>query len=95
MTTAAMMTAMTASKEEVKDITEIFSSHVFTEDKMERFVPSSAIAEYRKCLQTGSGLSMETADAIAKGMKEWAIGLGATHFTHWFQPLTSGTAQKH
>ena len=95
MTTEAMMTAMTASKEEVKDITEIFSSHVFTEDKMERFVPSSAIAEYRKCLRTGSGLSMETADAIAKGMKEWAIGLGATHFTHWFQPLTSGTAEKH
>ena len=95
MTTAAMMTEMTASKEEVKDITEIFSSHVFTEDKMERFVPSSAIAEYRKCLRTGSGLSMETADAIAKGMKEWAIGLGATHFTHWFQPLTSGTAEKH
>ena len=84
-----------AAKEEIRDITEIFSSHVFTEDKMERYVPASAIAEYRKCLETGSGLSMETADAIAKGMKEWAIGMGATHFTHWFQPLTSGTAEKH
>ena len=82
-------------KEEKADVTEVFASHVFTEDKMERYVPAFIVAEYRKCLETGASLSMETADAIAKGMKEWAIGLGATHFTHWFQPLTGGTAEKH
>ncbi len=81
--------------EEKVDVAGIFASHVFTDDKMERYVPASAITDYRKCLETGSSLSMETADAIAKGMKEWAIGMGATHYTHWFQPLTGGTAEKH
>ncbi len=81
--------------EERTDVTELFASHVFTEDKMERFVPASFIKDYRRCLETGEGLSMATADAIAKGMKEWAIGMGATHYTHWFQPLTGGTAEKH
>ena len=89
------MTGTAKENEEVKDVTGLFSSHVFTEEKMERYVPKAAIDEYRKCLETGTGLSMETADAIAKGMKEWAISMGATHFTHWFQPLTSGTAEKH
>ena len=74
---------------------EMFASHVFTEDKMEKYVPSSEIVKYRKCLETGGSLSMETADAIAKGMKEWAISMGATHYCHWFQPMTGGTAEKH
>ncbi len=81
--------------EERIDVTELFASYVFTEDKMERYVPSSCIADYRRCLETGASLPMETADAIAKGMKEWAISMGATHYTHWFQPLTGGTAEKH
>ncbi len=81
--------------EERVDVAEMFASHVFTEDKMERYVPASAIKDYRKCLESGASLSMETADAIAKGMKEWAISMGATHYTHWFQPLTGGTAEKH
>ena len=74
---------------------EMFASHVFTEDKMEKYVPSSEIVKYRKCLETGGSLSMETADAIARGMKEWAISMGATHYCHWFQPMTGGTAEKH
>ncbi len=81
--------------EERIDVASMFASHVFTEDKMERYVPASVIKDYRKCLESGEGLRMETADAIAKGMKEWAISMGATHYTHWFQPLTGGTAEKH
>ncbi len=81
--------------EERVDVAGIFASHVFTDETMERYVPASVIVDYKKCLESGESLSMETADAIAKGMKEWAIGMGATHYTHWFQPLTGGTAEKH
>ncbi len=80
---------------EAFDLTKEFASCVFTEEKMERYVPSSEIVKYRRCLETGESLSMETADAIAKGMKEWAISMGATHYCHWFQPMTGGTAEKH
>ncbi|MBP5163283.1 MAG: glutamine synthetase III [Spirochaetales bacterium] len=80
---------------EVFDLTKEFASYVFTEEKMEKYVPSSEIVKYRRCLETGESLSMETADAIAKGMKEWAISMGATHYCHWFQPMTGGTAEKH
>ncbi len=68
---------------------------MFTEEKMEQYVPAKDIVKYRKSLESGESLSMETADAIAKGMKEWAISMGATHYCHWFQPLTGGTAEKH
>ncbi len=81
--------------EDFFDIPKMFASHVFTEEKMEQYVPSKDIVKYRKCLETGESLSMETADAIAKGMKEWAVSMGATHYCHWFQPLTGGTAEKH
>jgi len=77
------------------DLTREFASCVFTEETMEKYVPSSEIVKYRKCMETGESLSMDTADAIAKGMKEWAISMGATHYCHWFQPLTGGTAEKH
>ena len=80
---------------EAFDLTKTFASCVFTEEKMEKYVPSSDIVSYRRCLETGESLSMETADAIAKGMKQWAIEMGATHYCHWFQPLTGGTAEKH
>ncbi|MBO7348846.1 MAG: glutamine synthetase III [Spirochaetales bacterium] len=80
---------------EVFDLTKEFASCVFTEEKMEKYVPASEIVKYRKCMETGESLSMETADAIAKGMKTWAISMGATHYCHWFQPLTGGTAEKH
>ena len=80
---------------ELFDLTKEFASCVFTEEKMERYVPSSEIVKYRRCLETGESLSMDTADAIAKGMKEWAISMGATHYCHWFQPMTGGTAEKH
>ena len=80
---------------EAFDLTKEFASCVFTEEKMERYVPSSEIVKYRRCLETGESLSMDTADAIAKGMKEWAISMGATHYCHWFQPMTGGTAEKH
>ena len=80
---------------EVFELTKEFASCVFTEEKMEKYVPSSEIVKYRKCMETGESLSMDTADAIAKGMREWAISMGATHYCHWFQPLTGGTAEKH
>ena len=81
--------------EDFFEIPKMFASHVFTDEKMEQYVPSKEIVKYRRCLENGESLSMETADAIAKGMKQWAISMGATHYCHWFQPLTGGTAEKH
>ena len=77
------------------DLTEIFGSMVFTDKVMEKFVPQASVAKYRECLESGKALSSDTADAIAGGMKEWALSNGATHYTHWFQPLNGGTAEKH
>jgi len=76
-------------------IQELYASQVFTDKVMMQYVPEKYISEYRKCMESGKMLSMETANAIAEGMKEWAVSKGATHFTHWFQPLNGGTAEKH
>ena len=81
--------------EDCFDLPKSFASCVFTDERMEQYVPAKDIVKYRKCLESGENLPMETADAIAKGMKQWAISMGATHYCHWFQPLTGGTAEKH
>jgi len=80
---------------EKTDVPAMFARYVFTEEKMEKYVSPVAISDYRRCLETGTSLSMETANAIAEGMKTWAIENGVTHYTHWFQPLNGGTAQKY
>ena len=81
--------------EEFVDIERIFASKVFTLDKMKERLPKEAYEEVVRVNNEGGELSYKSAEAVAKAMKEWAIENGATHYTHWFQPLTGITAEKH
>ena len=76
-------------------IPELFGSMVFNESAMARYVSSDAVVAWKQCLKDGTSLSLQTANAIAEGMKAWALEHGATHYTHWFQPMTGYTAEKH
>ena len=80
---------------EVLNIEELFGSKVFTRATMRERLPKSVYKEVVKIMDQGGELSLETADVVAKAMKDWAIENGATHYTHWFQPLTGITAEKH
>ncbi|MBE6256157.1 MAG: glutamine synthetase type III [Prevotella sp.] len=74
---------------------EFFAKYVFNRAKMQHYLPADIFAKMVDVMENGATLDMNTADAVAKGMKQWAMELGATHITHWFQPLTEGTAEKH
>ncbi len=76
-------------------IPELFGSLVFNESAMEQYVPQSAMEIWRQCLKSGQSLPLTAANDIADAMKTWALERGATHFTHWFQPLSGVTAEKH
>lgn len=76
------------------DVPAIFAEDVFTDSVMQQKLPKSAYKQYKKTIQEGSELDLETADIIANEIKEWAIEKGATHFAHLFQPLTGVTAEK-
>ena len=81
---------------EKKDrIPELFGSMVFNEEAMSQYVSRTGMKAWKDCLQSGQPLSLAVANDIADGMKTWALERGATHFTHWFQPLTGVTAEKH
>ena len=80
---------------ESNNIPEVFGSMVFNEAAMEQYVAAEAIAAWRRCLEQDQPLTLEVANEIAAGMKQWALEHGATHFTHWFQPLNGVTAEKH
>jgi len=75
--------------------TEIFGSLVFNDKVMKERLPAEAYAELKKCAAGEENLSSELADVVAAAMKDWAIEHGVTHFTHWFQPMTGITAEKH
>ncbi len=77
------------------NVTEIFGEDVFNDAVMRQRLPKKVYAEVKKTIETGAEMSMETADVVAKAMKDWAVERGATHYTHWFQPLTDVTAEKH
>ena len=77
------------------DLKEIFGSLVFNEKAMKKYLPKDVFEEFNKYVAEDRSLSPALADAVAEGMKNWAIDLGCTHFTHWFQPLTGITAEKH
>ena len=74
---------------------EYFGKHVFNREKMFKYLPSTVFARLIDAMDNGAALDRQIADAVAEGMKRWASELGATHYTHWFQPLTEGTAEKH
>ncbi|MEO8773992.1 MAG: glutamine synthetase III [Gelidibacter sp.] len=74
---------------------EIFGSNVFNEATMRQFLTKEAFDSVMSAMQNGTKIDRSVADHISTGMKEWAISKGATHYTHWFQPLTGSTAEKH
>lgn len=73
----------------------IFASHVFTKKVMRTFLTKQAFAEVDEAIEKGTKIKRTIADHVAASMKDWAISMGATHYTHWFQPLTGATAEKH
>ena len=77
------------------NIEELFGRNVFTLEKMHKRLPRDVYRELVKVMDQGGELSMAAANVIAKAMKDWAVENGATHYTHWFQPLTGITAEKH
>ena len=76
-------------------VTEEFASMVFDERVMREKLPKEVFKKMQATLKNGKRLDLETANVIANAMKDWAIDKGATHFTHWFQPMTGVTAEKH
>ena len=76
-------------------ITEIFGDNVFNDEAMQVYLPKAVFKKLKKTIEDGLELDNDIADSVAHGMKEWAIDRGATHYTHWFQPLTGVTAEKH
>ena len=80
---------------EKNTIPKLFGSMVFDEATMAQYVAASAVTAWKKCLEQDQPLTLEVANEIASGMKQWALEHGATHFTHWFQPLNGVTAEKH
>ncbi|MCM1119394.1 MAG: glutamine synthetase III [bacterium] len=80
---------------EMINVEELFASRVFTLGKMREKLPKQVFAEVKRVMEQGGELPLATADVVARAMKDWAVENGATHYTHWFQPLTGITAEKH
>lgn len=74
---------------------EMFAKQVFNDEKMLQFLTSAAYSKVQAAIFSGSKIDRKIADQVAEGMKAWALSMGATHYTHWFQPLTGATAEKH
>lgn len=79
---------------DILNVEEIFGQNVFNMGKMKERLPKKVFAEVKKVVEHGGEISHATADVVAKAMKDWAVENGATHYTHWFQPLTGVTAEK-
>ena len=79
----------------VKNVPQIFGSMVFNDDVMRERLPKEVYKSLTKTIATGRTIDASVADVVANAMKDWAIEKGATHYTHWFQPLTGVTAEKH
>src|SRR5699024_7888592 len=77
------------------NVAKIFGENVFNDTVMQERLPKKVYIKLKKTIEEGRELDLETADVIAHEMKEWAIEKGATHYTHWFLPLTGVTAEKH
>ena len=81
--------------EKILNVEEIFAENVFTLGKMREHLPKNIFKAVKRVMDHGGELSLADADVVAKAMKDWAVEKGATHYTHWFQPLTGITAEKH
>lgn len=76
-------------------ISEVFGSRVFSFHVMKEYLTESTYSSILNAIERNAKIDMQTAENVAKGLKKWAMDLGATHYTHWFQPLTGSTAEKH
>ncbi len=79
----------------MKQIPELFGSMVFNDHVMRQVLPKTVYKSLKRTMQEGTALESDVADVVAACMKDWAVSKGATHFTHWFQPMTGITAEKH
>ncbi len=79
----------------MKSVPEIFGENVFNESVMQEKLPKDVYKSLKKTIENGEPLDLDLANVVAHAMKEWALEKGATHFTHWFQPMTGVTAEKH
>ena len=77
------------------NVTELFGSNVFNDEAMKNLLPKEVYLSLRRTIDTGAPLDSSIASTVANAMKDWAVSKGATHYTHWFQPLTNLTAEKH
>jgi glutamine synthetase len=84
-----------SSKTSSNDVTELFGSNVFSDRVMKERLPKDTYKALKRTIEEGAPLTLEVANVVANAMKDWAIEKGATHYTHWFQPLTGITAEKH
>ena len=80
---------------EIRNLPEIFGSDVFNEYTMKQRLPEDVFGAWKRCIAEGTHLPLDVANKIAEAMKQWALEKGATHYTHWFQPMTGITAEKH
>ena len=76
-------------------LSDYYGIHVFDRKKMQEYLPKEAFKAVTNAIEKGTPISRSMADLIANGMKSWAKSFNVTHYTHWFQPLTDGTAEKH
>ncbi len=83
------------TKSQSRKISDFFAENVFTEQAMKAYLSEDAFNNVMIAIRTGQKIDLRIADQVASAMKSWAIARGATHFTHWFQPLTGSTAEKH
>lgn len=86
---------MTNTETTATNMAEIFGSNVFNDSVMRTVLPKAIYKQMRKTIEEGIPLDAQVAEVVASAMKDWAISKGATHFTHWFQPMTGVTAEKH
>ena len=77
------------------NVTELFGSLVFDDKKMQERLPRITYKSLKKTVKNGEPLDLSVANAVANAMKDWAVEMGCTHYTHWFQPMTGVTAEKH
>ena len=77
------------------NVPELFGSMVFNDQKMKERLPHATYKALKKTIQNGEPLDISVATAVANAMKDWAVEMGCTHYTHWFQPMTGVTAEKH
>ena len=79
----------------MKLVSDYFGSYVFDDEVMQKMLSPEIYQTLKRTTQHGRSLDLSVANAVAAAMKDWAVSLGATHFTHWFQPMTGITAEKH